>query len=218
MSIRACNSGRSISLGSMLSPGCSPPLQTNMCANHVAPKSWPADAARPPDTVIRGFSTRWPQPMPIKMSSIGRQKQRQKLLITLSGSAKQRSPAKSQGDSSCIKRAGRISPSGVNWKTSFAHTAASLSALQPTTSLTASLASPATERSAARTIPSGPVREKDRLFLFQAASYLELSLRPLSTIDFRLTRTSQRQAIPEYLALETRQLSLQQDVHASAVR
>src|SRR5205823_2886319 len=82
---------------------------------------------------------------------------------------------------------------------------------------TASLASPATERSAARTIPSGPVREKDRLFLFQAASHLELSLRPLSTIDFRLTRTSQRQAIPEYLALETRQLSLQQDVHASAV-
>jgi len=156
--------------------------------------------------------------MPIKMSSIGRQKQRQKLLITLSGSAKQRSPAKSQGDSSCIKRAGRISPSGVNWKTSFARTAASLSALQSTTSLTAFLASPATERFAARTIQSGPVREKDRLFLFQAASHLELSLRPLSTIDFRLTRRSQRQAIPEYLALETRQLSLQQDVHASAVR
>src|SRR5438046_10272851 len=153
--------------------------------------------------------------MPIKMSSIGRQKQRQKLLITLSGSAKQRSPAKSQGDSSCIKRAGRISPSGVNWKTSFARTSASSRPCNPPT---ASLASPATERSAARTIQPGPVREKDRLFLYQAASHLEPSLRLLSTIDFRLTRTSQRRAIPEYLALETRQLSLQQDVHASAVR
>src|SRR6476660_1846705 len=98
----------------MLSPGCSPPLQTNVCANQVARKSWLEDAARPPDTLIRAFSTRWPRRMPVKISSTGRQKQRHKLLIMLPGLAKQRSPAKSLGDLSYTKQAEAIFPSGVN--------------------------------------------------------------------------------------------------------
>jgi hypothetical protein len=46
----------------------------------------------------------------------------------------------------------------------------------------------------------------------------ELARRCCIQCDFRLTRTSPRRAIPEYLALKTRRLSLQQDVRASAVR
>src|SRR5437588_1864650 len=98
----------------MLSPGCSPPLRTNVCANHVARRSWPGDAAKPPDMLTRDSSTRWPQLMPIKISSTERQKQRHKLLVTLPALAKQRSPAKSQGDLSYTKQAGAIFPSGVN--------------------------------------------------------------------------------------------------------
>jgi len=52
--------------------------------------------------------------MPVKISSIERQKQRRKLLITLPGLAKQRSPAKSLGDLSYTKQAEAIFPSGVN--------------------------------------------------------------------------------------------------------
>src|SRR5438105_12298683 len=99
----------------MLSPGCSPPRRTDGCANRVAPKSWPADAARPQDTLIRAFSTPWPRLMPIKISSAGRQKQRHELLITPPGSAKPRSPAKLQGDLSYTKRAEAISPSDVRY-------------------------------------------------------------------------------------------------------
>src|SRR6185437_10334323 len=98
----------------MHSLGCLPPRRTNGCANHVAPKNWPADAAKPPDTPIRNFSTRWPRLMPMKISSIERQKQRRKLLITLPGLAKQRSPAKSQGDLSYTKLAEAIFLSDVS--------------------------------------------------------------------------------------------------------
>ena len=64
--------------------------------------------------LTRAFSTHWRRPMPVKISSIERQKQRRKLLITLPGLAKQRSPAKSQGALSYTKQAKAIFPSGVN--------------------------------------------------------------------------------------------------------
>src|SRR6266480_7668507 len=97
----------------MHSLGCLPPRRTNGCANHVARKSWLTNAARPPDMLIRAFSTRWLRPTPIKISSAGRQKQHHKPLITLRDSAKPRSPAKLQGDLSYTKRAEAISPPGV---------------------------------------------------------------------------------------------------------
>src|SRR5947207_4640185 len=98
----------------MRSLGCLPPRRTNGCANHAEPKSWLTDAARPPDMLIRAFSTPSPRPTPIKISSAGQQKQHHKPLITLRGSAKPRSLAKLQGDLSYTKRAKAISPSGVN--------------------------------------------------------------------------------------------------------
>jgi hypothetical protein len=71
--------------------------------------------------------------MPVKISSTGRQKQRHKLLITLAGLARQRSPAKSQADLSYIKRAEAISPSGVNWKTNSARHGSIYLGTQPST-------------------------------------------------------------------------------------
>jgi hypothetical protein len=171
----------------MLSPGCSPPRRTSECANHEAPKSWHAGAARRPNTLIRAFSIRWPRPMLIKISSTGPQKQHHKLLLTLPGSAKQRWPAKSQGDLSYIKRAGLICPSGVNWTTSFARCGRIPLGLQPATSLTASLASPATERSAASYIQSRPqCEEKDGPFRFHAGSHWNRTFAVVYKCDFRV--------------------------------
>jgi len=64
--------------------------------------------------LTRAFSTHWRRPMPVKISSIERQKQRRKLLSTLPSLAKQRSPAKSQGDLSYTKEAEAIFLFGVN--------------------------------------------------------------------------------------------------------
>src|SRR5213080_184033 len=99
----------------MHSLGCLLPRRTNGCANLAAPKSWLTDAARPPDMLIRAFSTPSLRPTPIKISSAGQQKQHHKPLITPPGSAKPRSPAKLQGDLSYTKRAEAISPSGVRY-------------------------------------------------------------------------------------------------------
>src|SRR5438105_4711651 len=101
--------------------------------------------------------------MPVKISSAGPQKQHHKLLLTLPGSAKQGSPAKSQGGLSYTKRAGLVSPFGVNWIIIFARCGRISLGPSPATSLTAFLASPATERSAART--SSPDRcEKETAY------------------------------------------------------